>query len=227
LNPVMKVGSQLSKPLRLHTELSRAGVTRRSRELLEMVRLRPNVADLFPHQLSGGMRQRVMIAMALSCDPSVVIADEPTTALDVVRQDEILAEIEALQSTLGFALVLVTHDMAIVAETCERLVVMYAGTVVEAGLTAEILARPSHPYTRGLVCSSPGLVSGSRLTAIAGRPPDLTRPPTGCLFHPRCPFAEDICETNPPSMRALAAGTESRCHFSEAVLASPIEGSRA
>jgi oligopeptide/dipeptide ABC transporter ATP-binding protein len=226
LNPVKKIGSQIAIPISTHMSLSRGDTRRRIYELLEMVRLRPNVAGLYPHQLSGGMRQRVMIAMALSCDPSLVIADEPTTSLDVVRQDEILAEIEELQARLGFALIIVTHDTAIVAETCDRTLVMYAGTLVEAGRTSTVLGSPSHPYTLGLVRSAPGLEDRTELYTIGGRPPDLTHPPTGCLFHPRCSYKAAICERESPRPRGIAGGTKVRCHFAEDVNAAASDLTR-
>jgi peptide/nickel transport system ATP-binding protein len=203
LNPVLTVGDQIAEAIRLHEPLGRRAARARAVEMLRLVEMPEPAqrADAYPHQLSGGMRQRVMIAMALSCRPRLLIADEPTTALDVTIQAQILDLLADLQRRLGMALLLVTHDLGIVAERADTVAIMYAGRVVERGPMADVFARPLHPYTRGLLQSIPkiGAARQRRLDAIAGVVPDLLHLPGGCRFRDRCPDAIAPCAaTDPP-----------------------------
>lgn len=221
LNPVYSVGFQLGELFRVHQGMSRRNAKNKAVELLEMVGIpaaRQRVND-FPHQFSGGMRQRVMIAMALALDPEVLIADEPTTALDVTVQAQIMRLLKELQAERNMALVLVTHDMGVVADVADRISVMYAGRVVEAADVHEIYRRPGHPYTEGLLQSIPRLdQKGQDLATIGGLPPLLTDIPPGCPFHPRCRYARDVCRQDPPPpVRELTGGHTSACHFAEEV----------
>jgi len=216
LNPVLTVGDQLTEPLILHLEMSRREADIRAVELLKRVGI-PAAEDrlgAYPHQFSGGMRQRVMIAMALACNPKLLIADEPTTALDVTIQAQILDLMMQLNQDVGTAIVLITHDLGVVAEVCERVVVMYAGQIVESGTADSIFNRPQHPYTIGLLNSVPQI--GERvketLIPIPGLPPDLLQPPVGCRFRPRCRFRQEKCDESPP-LAEVAPGQAARCWF--------------
>jgi peptide/nickel transport system ATP-binding protein len=206
LNPVLSIGSQLTDVLRAHRpDMGKAERRARAAELLAMVGITADRLGSYQHELSGGMRQRVMIAMALALEPQVVIMDEPTTALDVVTQREILEELTALRERLGFAVLFITHDLSLLVEIADSIAVMYAGRLVErAGATA-LLRAPRHPYTLGLLSSFPAL-HGPRqhLTGIPGSPPDLRRLPAGCVFHPRCGYAMDRCRTQTPQLLRLA-----------------------
>jgi peptide/nickel transport system ATP-binding protein len=207
LNPVLTIGTQIAESVVRHMRVSRRAARNRAREMLEFVRL-PDAArrlDDYPHRLSGGMRQRVMIAMALACNPEVLIADEPTTALDVTTQAQILDLMLELKEKLGTAIILITHDLGVVAETCERVIVMYAGRMVEEAPAAALFARPMHPYTRGLLRALPrtdadGEQAGARprLAEIPGTVPALTRRIDGCAFAPRCSYAVERCRAAPP-----------------------------
>ncbi|GCE11627.1 ABC transporter ATP-binding protein [Tengunoibacter tsumagoiensis] len=202
LNPTMTIGDQIAEGLRMHLKLAASQARQRARALLEEVGI-PAAAErmkAYPHQFSGGMRQRVMIAMALACKPQLLIADEPTTALDVTVQAQILDVINGVCEDLGTALILITHDLGVVAGVADRVVVMYAGKVIEEAPTAELFANPRHPYTVGLLASVPRLDAerSSELSTIEGSPPDLMNPPAGCPFMPRCFYAHKICETMPP-----------------------------
>ncbi|MGY6249837.1 ABC transporter ATP-binding protein [Bosea thiooxidans] len=217
LNPVLRVGEQIGEGLRLHEGLSRPEARARARELLELVGISDpeRRLDAYPHELSGGMRQRVMIAIALACRPSLLIADEPTTALDVTIQAQILDLLRRLQQELGMSVLFVTHDLGVVAEFAARTVVMYAGRVVEEGATDEVLSRPRHPYTAGLLASLPVLTlpgeERRRVQPIQGQPPDLRRPPAGCAFHPRCRhFEPGRCDHEQPPLES-ALGRSVRC----------------
>lgn len=214
LNPVLRVGHQIVEMLRAHGDLSRTQARERARELLEAVRI-PDPErrlDEFPHQLSGGMRQRIVIAMALANDPDLLIADEPTTALDVTVQAEILDLLIELRERTGMALLFITHDLGVVAELCDRVVVMYAGRVVEEADTATLFADPKHPYTRQLIGCTPTLGSGRRpLTTIPGLPPALNDLPSGCAFAPRCDVAEERCHAAPVALEAVAGDHRVRC----------------
>ncbi len=204
LNPVLTVGRQLTECFTTHQKLSRAEAAERAVAMLRLVGIPAPEVRLgqYPHQLSGGMRQRVMIAMALAMNPRILIADEPTTALDVTIQAQIIDLMKKLNSELGTAIILISHDLGVVAGLCERVLVMYAGQVVEAAPVAALYARPRHPYTIGLLDSVPRLdAARSRLTSIEGQPPDLLAPPPGCAFSPRCRYAMRVCEQAPPSSR--------------------------
>jgi len=214
LNPVFRIGEQIAETLRVHEGLDRAAAAARALELLERVGIgnpRQRLAQ-YPHELSGGMRQRVMIAIALACRPSVLIADEPTTALDVTIQAQILRLLRDLQRELGMAVMLITHDLGVVAQVVNRLVVMYAGRIVEQGPVAEVFERPSHPYTRLLLQSIPSLEQDQRrLRTIPGMVPSLADMPSGCRFHPRCPDARPACREQAPPMIPVGAGHGAAC----------------
>jgi peptide/nickel transport system ATP-binding protein len=209
LNPVLTIGTQIAESVVRHLGLSRRAAMDRAHEMLELVRIadaRQRLSE-YPHQLSGGMRQRVMIAIALCCNPQVLIADEPTTALDVTIQAQILDLMLELKEKLGSAIILITHDLGVVAETCERVIVMYAGRMVEQATAAELFGRPLHPYTRGLLRALPRAdddgAAGSvrpKLAEIPGIVPDLSRPIAGCAFAPRCGFVVDRCRTDAPGL---------------------------
>jgi oligopeptide transport system ATP-binding protein len=215
LNPVLSVGYQLTEGLRRHRDLSRLQARARAAELLDLVGIPEPHARLdgYPHELSGGQRQRVMIAMALSCDPALLIADEPTTALDVTIQAQIVDLVKRLQAELNMAIVWITHDLSVVAGLVDRVVVMYAGMLVEEAPVAALYARPRHPYTLGLLHSMPTLdgPSHARLLSIDGAPPDLRTPPVGCPFAPRCPWAVDACRAERPSMEVVSGEHRSAC----------------
>ncbi|HTE84369.1 MAG TPA: ABC transporter ATP-binding protein [Dehalococcoidia bacterium] len=214
LNPVLTVGYQLLEPLKRHFRLSEEEARRRAIALLTAVGIPSAASRLgdYPHQFSGGMRQRVMVAMALICEPKLVIADEPTTALDVTIQAQLLDLIGALTREMGTAVILISHDLGVVAQTCRRIIVMYGGRVVESAAADDLFDRPSHPYTRGLLSSVPrlGRAVRERLVPIEGAPPDLISPPAGCRFRPRCPLAMTRCLEEPPLI-PVAAGHQSRC----------------
>jgi peptide/nickel transport system ATP-binding protein len=207
LNPVHKIGQQLVEAIRLHRDLSTRQARARAVELLKAVgipRAEQRVDD-YPHQFSGGMRQRVMIAMALVNDPDLLIADEPTTALDVTTQAQILRLMSRLQSEFGSAIILITHDLGVVAETADEVVVMYAAKIAERASVDDIFNRPHHPYTWGLLGSLPRLdVNVERLVQIPGQPPSLLRPPSGCRFHPRCPYVMDVCRREVPELMPVS-----------------------
>ena len=215
-NPVFRVGDQIVEAIRLHKRASHAQARARVDELFELVGLPSARVDDYPHEFSGGMKQRAMIAMALACDPDVVVADEPTTALDVVVQDQILEKIQELQRRLNLAMLVISHDMAMVAETCDRVAVMYAGQIVETGDTKVVFADPRHPYTIGLVRSFPNLRGPLRhLESMPGDPPSLMSPPPACRFAPRCPIAQPICHAEAPALADVVPGHASRCHFAD------------
>jgi peptide/nickel transport system ATP-binding protein len=221
LNPVFPVGWQISETLRTRAGMSKKDALRRAVELMDQVRI-PAAQDRirdYPHQFSGGMRQRVMIAMALAMAPKVLIADEPTTALDVTVQAQIMDLLADLRRDLDMALILITHDLGVVADVADRIAVMYAGRIVEHAGVRELYKSPAHPYTEGLLDSIPRLdAKGTELNTIRGLPPNLMRPPTGCAFHPRCPYAEAVCTTDTPPSLALGRGRTSACHFAEEML---------
>ncbi len=222
LNPVFTVGNQIGETVRLHQGLDEAAARARSIDMLRKVGIPApeKRVDEYPHQLSGGMRQRVMIAMAMACDPALLIADEPTTALDVTIQAQILDLIKDLQAEAGMSVLLITHDLGVVAETAHHVAVMYAGRVVEFGAATEIFERASHPYTIGLLQSLPDLaVAGERLTTIPGMVPSATGFPSGCRFRTRCPLATDLCAAEVPPLRPVAEGSEhtAACHHLDQV----------
>src|ERR1700722_8587713 len=226
LNPVMTIGKQIAETVRLHQDLSRAAAFAKAIDMLRLVKI-PEPAQRakeYPHQLSGGMRQRAMIAMALACNPRVLIADEPTTALDVTIQAQILDLILELQRRLGTAVILITHDLAVVAETAQRVIVMYAGKKVEEAEVEELFEAPLHPYTHGLLASIPQLAvigggenaaGGGRLKEIPGMVPALTNLPAGCSFAPRCPYADEQCRSFYPPYEQKRPGHWAACWHSE------------
>jgi peptide/nickel transport system ATP-binding protein len=221
LNPVLTVGEQIAESLRRHERLPQKQAIERTIEMLKLVQI-PNAAGRvndYPHQFSGGMRQRVMIAMALACHPKLVIADEPTTALDVTIQAQILDLLRDMKERFGMAVMLITHAMGVVAETAQRVVVMYAGKVVEEAGVDSLFERPSHPYTQGLIRSIPriDLDAGlkTRLETIAGTMPVLINPAPGCRFAPRCRFVMDVCREREPLLRPIAPGHRMACHLGD------------
>jgi peptide/nickel transport system ATP-binding protein len=227
LNPLQTAGTQIAEAIALHQHLSRRAAMNKAVDMLRLVHIPEpeRRAAAYPHQLSGGMRQRVMIAMALSCNPKVLIADEPTTALDVTIQAQILDLMRELRRTLGTAMILITHDMGVVAENADRVVVMYAGRKVEEAAVDDLFDRPAHPYTRGLLASIPSLdvsaraIPGTRLNEIKGMVPVLSRLPAGCAFAPRCGLASDRCRIDIPVLRPLRDGHIVACWNAEGVAA--------
>ena len=222
LNPVYTVGFQMAELFRVHRGMSRGDAKKRAAELLDQVKIpaaKTRIND-YPHQFSGGMRQRVMIAMALALDPEVLIADEPTTALDVTVQAQIMGLLAELQQQRNMGLILITHDMGVVADVADRISVMYAGKVVEEAAVYDIYSQPAHPYTRALLESIPRLdMKGQQLNVIRGLPPALTDIPKGCAFNPRCRYAKDPCRQDPPPPAyAVAPHRTARCHFFREVL---------
>ena len=222
LNPVFPVGWQIAEMFRKHRGMNKSDSLAQAVRLMEKVQI-PGAAQrvkAYPHQFSGGMRQRIMIAMAIALDPAVLIADEPTTALDVTVQAQIMKLLADLQEERQMGLILITHDLGVVADVADRIAVMYAGRIVELSDVYEIYASPAHPYTKGLLESVPRLdQKGLQLAAIGGLPPNLMRIPPGCPFNPRCSYAEDICRLDPPPpLREVVYGRMAACHFSELVL---------
>jgi peptide/nickel transport system ATP-binding protein len=214
LNPVIETGKQIAEPIVLHEGVSEKQALARTRELFELVGISPRRVMDFPHQLSGGMRQRAMIAMALACNPRLVIGDEPTTALDVMVQAQILELIERLRRELGLSFILISHDLSVMAETCDKGVIMYGGEVVESGTVEDIFRRPTHPYTRRLIKAFPNIHEKREMvSSIAGDPPNLLDPPPGCGFCPRCAERVGPCETEDPEMIEVEAGHFARCHL--------------
>ncbi|PWW21169.1 oligopeptide transport system ATP-binding protein [Geodermatophilus normandii] len=234
LNPVYSVGFQIGEMFRAHRGMGKKEARKRAVELMDRVRI-PAAArrvDDYPHQFSGGMRQRVMIAMAIALDPRILIADEPTTALDVTVQAQVMDLLKDLQEETGMGLILITHDLGVVNEVADNVAVMYAGEIVERGTVDDVFTRPAHPYTDGLMSSVPQVeAKGGRLQPIVGQPPNLARIPSGCPFHPRCsrrrlgaeaaPGRE--CSTDVPPLRLVVPGREAACHYSEEVLGVPAQ----
>ncbi len=213
LNPVQKVRDQIAEPIQERLGESEKASRKRAGDLLELVGIPRKRGRSYPHELSGGMRQRAMIAMALACDPAIVIGDEPTTALDVMVQAQILQLLEELRHKLGLSLVLITHDLSVIAETCDRVMIMYAGRVAEEGPVEEVFRRPRHPYTQKLLAAFPNIHADRRtLDVIPGSPPDLRNPPPGCRFAPRCTAVMDICTTEVPPERVML-GVRVACHL--------------
>jgi len=220
LNPVFKIGAQVAEAIRIHRKMSKKDAWQEAGRMLELVSIPDPYKRLddYPHQLSGGMRQRVMIAMALSCDPELLIADEPTTALDVTIQAQIMELLASLQKKLGLAILLITHDLGVVAEFCERVIVMYTGRIVEEASVGELFANPAHPYTRGLLKSLPSINEDPanrppRLATIRGMVPSLTALPHGCKFNPRCPDVMEICYGNEPAQMKVGDAHTARCYL--------------
>jgi peptide/nickel transport system ATP-binding protein len=214
LNPVLTVGDQIAEVVKLHTDLDRTQVERRLEEMLELVGIPPQRKNDYPHQFSGGMKQRVVIAIALACDPELLIADEPTTALDVTIQAQVLEMMRELKEKLNTSMMLITHDLGVVAETCDRVAIMYAGEIIESGTVEDIYeGKDHHPYTAGLFGSIPDLTQRTtRLNPIPGLMPDPTDLPEGCKFHPRCPRCMEHCKTVAPPVYE-AKSHQIRCHL--------------
>lgn len=219
LNPVLTIGEQIAETLLRHSTISRQEALNKSADLLNRVELPSPMEKLnhYPHQLSGGMRQRVMIAMALACSPRVLIADEPTTALDVLIQGQILELLENLKKETDLSILFITHDLGVVAEIAQRVLVMYAGEIVESGPAKALLKKPHHPYTKGLIASIPKLRGekepGARLDEIPGNVPNLDQRPSGCPFHPRCAWVKDVCKTQNPQLRQAGLERQYSCHL--------------
>ncbi|WP_188393965.1 ABC transporter ATP-binding protein [Mesorhizobium sp. SARCC-RB16n] len=222
LNPVYTVGHQIAEAVQIHTKATKSGAMANAQDLLRLVRIADpeRRVNNYPHEMSGGMRQRAMIAMALACSPELLIADEPTTALDVTIQAQILRLVVELKQRTGTAVMFITHDLGVVAETCQRVIVMYAGRIVEQASVVDLFARPSHPYTQGLMRSVPDRRRGrqSRLPEIPGIVPSLREPIVGCSFAPRCPFAIDICREKTPVMIDVGLDHAAACWRAEEVV---------
>ena len=218
LNPVHTVGAQIAEVVELHQNCSKAEAWTRAEDMLEKVGITRERSHEYPHQFSGGMKQRVVIAMALACNPALLLADEPTTALDVTIQAQVLEMISDLKKELNTSMLLITHDLGIVAETCDDVAIMYAGEIIEYGTLEQMFTGTAHPYTLGLFESIPRLnVEMNRLKPIPGLMPDPANLPEGCKFHPRCPCAQDICKAEEPVTRDLGNGHLVKCHFAKEV----------
>jgi peptide/nickel transport system ATP-binding protein len=214
LNPVQETGKQIAEPIMLHEGISESKALVRAKDLFELVGINPKRVMEFPHQLSGGMRQRAMIAMALACNPKLVIGDEPTTALDVMVQAQILELIQRLRKELDLSFILISHDLSVMAETCDKGVIMYAGKVVESGTTEHLFRNPKHPYTRQLIKAFPNIHEKREMvTSIHGDPPNLLEPPPGCRFAPRCDERTGVCETGDPATVEVEPGHYVSCHL--------------
>jgi len=215
LNPLYNVGDQITEAINLHEpDVTKQEALERAKKLFELVGIEPSRVDNFPHEFSGGMRQRAMIAMALACNPAMLIADEPGTALDVIVQAQVLKLLKELKEKLGLGMMLITHDLSIICETCEEVAIMYAGKIVEYGDVVAIFKEPLHPYTQGLISAFPDInAPRTRMKSIAGFPPDLLNPPPGCKFHPRCPYAMDICKDEDPRSKDLGKRHFVACHL--------------
>jgi len=208
LNPVFKIGGQIVEAIRLHEpDVSKSDAYKRAEALLEMVGVEPSRVNNYPHEFSGGMRQRALIAMALASNPQVLVADEPGTALDVIVQAQVLQLMRSLKEKLGLSMLMISHDLSIVAEVCERVAIMYAGRIVEYGDVEAIFKEPLHPYTQGLIGAFPSIEEKrKKLLSIPGQPPDLLDPPKGCRFNPRCPYAMDVCKEKDPQLEKVGSG---------------------
>ncbi len=226
LNPVFPVGWQIAEMFRVHEGMSKKHARQRTVELMEQVRIpaaSQRMSD-YPHQFSGGMRQRIMIAMAIALDPDVLIADEPTTALDVTVQAQIMQLLGDLQRERNMGMILITHDLGVVADVADTIEVMYSGRIMEEASVHDIYAAPAHPYTKGLLESIPRVdLKGHELSAIKGLPPNLTRIPAGCEFRPRCPYARHVCEEKRPPLFDIGSGRFSACHFAQEVLEDDLD----
>jgi peptide/nickel transport system ATP-binding protein len=216
MNPVQRVGDQIIEAIQLHeSDVERKEADQRARRLLEIVGINPTRVDSYPHEFSGGMRQRAMIAMALASNPEIVIADEPGTALDVIVAAQVLKLLKELKEKLNLAMILITHDLSIIAEICEKTAIMYAGRIAEYGDVVAIFKDPLHPYTQGLIGAFPNIKDKQRIRmkSIPGSPPDLLHPPTGCGFHPRCQYAMDICKKEEPKLIEVGKSHSVACHL--------------
>ncbi len=223
LNPIIRVKDQITEAIRTHNpSISKSEALKSARELFKLVGMDPNRINNYPFEFSGGMKQRAMIVMALACNPKFLIADEPTTALDVTVQAQIMELLKKLVNDLGITLMLITHDLSVVAETCKKVIIMYAGKIVESGSVKEIFAQPLHPYSQGLIASIPSIEKSSNqsLASIPGSPPNLLKPPTGCRFHPRCEYSQEVCRTEDPQIEELKKDHFVACHLSSGRIAS-------
>lgn len=213
LNPVKRIGDQIKEAVLLHSELSSSEAKHRAVEMLEMVGIPAERYNEYPHQFSGGMKQRVVIAMALACDPKLLLADEPTTALDVTIQAQVLEMINELKTKLNTAMIMITHDLGVVAQVCDEVAIVYAGEIVEYGSKEDIFDRPAHPYTKGLFGALPSMNENvHRLSPVEGNPPDPTNLPAGCSFNPRCKWAVEKCRKESPDMIEISSGHWCRCY---------------
>lgn len=218
MNPVHRVSDQIIEAIREHEDISYEEAKERTLKLFQLVGIEKSRLEGYPHEFSGGMKQRAMIAMSLACNPSLIIMDEPTTALDVIMQDKILAEVRDLQKALNIATIIITHDISVIAETAEKIAVMYAGKFMEYGDITAIFHNTANPYTEGLKAGFPKIKGDmKKLKAIPGSPPDLVHPPRGCRFHPRCKYAKAVCMEKEPEMKKVEEDHWSRCHFAEEV----------
>lgn len=215
LNPVLRIGDQIVEAIILHEDISTDEAYRKMEDILEVVGVDPTRHSNYPHEFSGGMKQRVMIAMALVTEPKVLIADEPTTALDVTVEAQVLKLLKSLQKKFNLSVILITHDLATIAEACDRVAIMYAGQIVEFADVITIFKERLHPYTEGLIRSVPSLLGSEYLVHIPGAPPGLIFPPSGCRFHPRCPIATDVCAKTEPEFRELRKKHFIGCHHAE------------
>jgi len=214
LHPTYTVGHQIAEAMLEHEEVNKKEAMERAGKLLELVGIESSKTNRYPHELSGGMKQRVVTAMALACNPDLVIADEPTTALDVIVQAQVLRVMKELQSRLDLSWILITHDLSMIAETCKTAAIMYAGKIVERGSVVPMFKEPRHPYTQKLLGAFPSVLGPkTELSSIHGFPPDLLKPPTGCRFHPRCPQAMDVCRTEEPSFVECSKDQYVACHL--------------
>ena len=220
LNPLFKVGRQIADPIIIHENVTKKEAQTRARELLELVGLDPSRETNYPWELSGGMRQRVMVAMGLACNPDVILADEPTTALDVIVAHQVMDLIKDLKDKRDLSMILITHDISAIAQTCDELAVMYAGKLVEYSDVLSIFEKPLHPYTEALINAFPSIQGEKRqLKSIVGTPPDLINPPKGCMFHPRCPYAQEVCRQEDPPIKEVGDNHRVACHFWQEIVA--------
>jgi len=214
LNPVKRIGGQIAEPIVLHDKVDKEAAMKRVGELLELVGIHRERANEYPHEFSGGMRQRVMIAMALACNPRIVIADEPVTALDVMIQAQILELLERLKRELNLSMILISHDLSVMAETCDSMAIMYAGKIVETGSVRDVYKNAKHPYTKDLIAAFPDIAGPQALPAyIPGLLPSLVNPPIGCRFHPRCNYAWQLCVDQEPGLDPVGEGHRAACHL--------------
>ena len=214
LHPMLTVGDQLVEAITLHEKVNKTEALDRAGKLLDLVGVGRSRLDRYPHELSGGLKQRSVIAMSLACNPDLIIADEPTTALDVIIAAQVLNVMKELQKKLNISLIVVTHDLSMVAEVCNKIAIMYAGKIVETGDIVKVFKDPKHPYTQGLLGAFPSIVGPKReLKSIPGFPPDLLNPPSGCRFYPRCPYAMEICRKKTPPVVRVESGWEVSCHL--------------
>jgi len=213
-NPVFRVGDQIIQAIRVHEDITKESASKRVKELFSLVGIDPDRTRDYPHEFSGGMKQRAIIAMSIACNPDLVIADEPVTALDVIVQAQILELMRDLREKLGLSMILITHDLSVIADICNKATIMYAGKIVEQGDIVTIFKHPEHPYTQGLLTNYPS-IKGERkkFAPITGRPPNLISPPPGCRFHPRCPYADEICRREDPETVEMKRGHYVACHM--------------